>query len=164
PFFANSSVCVLVCVSEPWYRSFLIDLGRFNVHMCNTEDHTHLNQTRFTRFKGTTARSEALLIDGFIHCDNIKKISTKPILNINNPYSFSSNSNLPEVILDGNEFESEERLNRAAIALGSGINYVLITDTRFIKSQTTNKKITQINFESSEKVAEPGGANQIMGN
>ncbi|KAA6364030.1 MAG: hypothetical protein EZS28_040443, partial [Streblomastix strix] len=65
--------------------------------------------------------------------------------------------------VQGKEFESTEGLNSAAIALGSGINYGLISSIRFSKSETTNKKITQINFESSENVAESGGADQIIG-
>ncbi|KAA6376148.1 MAG: hypothetical protein EZS28_028326 [Streblomastix strix] len=122
-----------------------------------------VKQTHFTRSQGTTARSGALLVDGFILGGNIKKNNKQPNLNINNLYSSSSNSNLSVVILNGNEFESTEGLNSAAIALGSGINYGLITNTRFSKSETTNKKITQINFESSENVAESGGADQIIG-
>ncbi|KAA6402704.1 MAG: hypothetical protein EZS28_001775 [Streblomastix strix] len=114
-----------------------------------------IRSTIFAQTKSDTARSGALLIDGFLLGNNIKSYQQ-----VQNP---SSTSQLPIVTLDKNIFNNTEGLNSAAVALGTGVQYGQITNNQFLLSESKSQNLILINFESSSQVAEAGGADQIIG-
>ncbi|KAA6386462.1 MAG: hypothetical protein EZS28_018011 [Streblomastix strix] len=128
----------------------------------NTDNlYVQVKSSHFTNSVSQNTRNEAILVDGFdiikyiLHSNNQQRSKNKII---NEP------SNLPIITLNNNSISNSQQIQSPVIALGAGIIYGSISNNTFVinKTNSVNNPVL-INFESSIRVTESGGAEQIVG-